>query len=122
MGGRGASSGAGNKIGGLSITLNGKQRNYFIDASGTLRDISSAEILGGRTQVGKAESTINNFVSQGKGTALTRTEVAKLKEERLERIANTPDYELGQGVGDNRANRRAARQGHLMTRTMNRKG
>lgn len=96
MGGRGASSGrAGGTVGtrqgeGFTIMMGGKDKTYFIDASGKAREMSSATPLNGDVKTILKNAKERGFLRK----TYTKSEMSAMQKARNEERKSRPDYEL----------------------------
>lgn len=88
MGSVGSSS-----IGGISVQIRGRNRQYFIDDNNTLRDVQSGQVF--PTSENNARQLIQQLQSQGNATVISRAEMNTIRQNRQTERSNRPDYELG---------------------------
>lgn len=74
--------------GGIQINISGKQRTYFKDANGTLRDMQNPS-----NTIPKSVS-VKNLIDNMGGKVISKSNMQKRKREREIDRKNTPDYEL----------------------------
>lgn len=99
------SSGASMTVGsGISVNIRGRQRTYWLAAGGKLRDLQTAQAL-----PGNGREIARKLIANG-GTVLTKSQVEKMRKERQEERANTPDYELGNPFNERGRKKRVYRE------------
>lgn len=94
MGGRGGAGGSAPAVGtkGTGIRIESesiREKEYFVDASGKYRGVSTGKKLNLNNE------QIKKMVSSEKATIVAKEEMDRIRENRREERKKTPDYELG---------------------------
>lgn len=114
----GRAGGSSSRVGGFSITIQGKEKIYFQAAGGEFRELRDTNNV-------VSKETASKLLKNKKAKPISKAEMNKIKEARKKDRAATPDYELGYGTGPggsiDLAARKAARTSRLAGRVSKRR-
>lgn len=103
-------SGSSARVGGFSVTIQGKERIYFQAAGGEFRGLQDTSDV-------VSKEIANKLLKNGKARPISKTEMSKIRTEQNKERAAKPDYEMGIGVPwGNKNSREAARKSRLVGR------
>lgn len=74
---------------GIQMAICGKNRNFWLDSGGKLRDLERTTAL-----PGDGKSLSKKLIKQG-ALILSKNQVEAIRQKRIDDRANTPDYETG---------------------------